>query len=150
MSSDQLTLIRFHDDRTVLADIGSAPVVLKVAAVQIATRLFRHDPPTPGEIEQAIDWVEDALATIRLEQSVCGELVIDSRTLFEQLQLHAVGERMTRDQLEARFQRLASISLGHPRARDDPPTEPMAAALLLILRECMHHLGYVGLVVERR
>jgi len=69
--------------------------------------------------------------------------------LFEQLRMNAVGERMTREQLEARFQRLASITLGHPRAQDDPPTEPMAAALLLILRECMHHLGYSGLVVDR-
>lgn len=147
MSSDPLTLIRFDDDRTVLSDGGSPPVVLNVVAVHIAMRLFRHDPPTPGEIEQAIDWVEDALATTGLKQSVRGDLVIDSPMLFGQLRLNAVGERMTRDQLEARFQRLASISLGHARAQDDPPTEPMAAALLLILRECMHHLGYSGLVV---
>lgn len=149
MSSGPLTLIRFDNNRTVLQDGESLPVVLNVAAIHIATRLFRHDPPTPGEIEQAIDWVEDALATTGLKQTVRGDLVIESHTLFEQLRLHAVGERMTRDQLEARFQRLASISLGHPRAQDDPPTEPMAAALLLILRECMHHLGYSGLVVDR-
>ena len=150
MSSPPLTIIRFDEDRTVLSDGGSPPVVLNVAAVHIATRLFRHDPPTPGEIEQAIDWVEDALAITGLKQTERGDLVIDSPMMFEQLQLRDVGGRMTRDELEARFQRLASISLGHPRAQDDPPTGPMAAALLLILRECMHHLGYSGLMPDRR
>ena len=150
MSSDPLTRIRFDDDRTVLSDGASPDVVLDVAAIDIATRLFRHDPPTSGEIEQAIDWVEDALATTGLKQAVRGDLVLDDPMLFEQLGLDAEGERMARDQLEARFQRLASISLGHPRAQDDPPSESMAAALLLILRECVHHLGYSGLVPNRR
>lgn len=150
MSSEQLTRIRFDDDRTVLLDRASPNVVLNVAAINIATRLFRHDPPTPGEIEQAIDWVEDAVAATGLKQNVHGDLVIDDPLLFEKLGLDAKGERMVRDQLEARFQRLASISLGHPRAQTDPPSDPMAAALLVILRECMHHLGYCGLVLNRR
>lgn len=125
-------------------------MVLNVAAVHVATKLFRQDPPTPGKIEQAIDWVGDALATTGQKQTVRGDLVIENPMLFEQLRMNAVGERMTREQLEARFQRLASITLGHPRAQDDQPSEPMAAALLLILRECMHHLGYSGLVPNRR
>jgi len=149
VSSGPLTRIRFDDDRTLLSDGASPPVRLNVAAINIATRLFRHDPPAPGEIEQAIDWVEDALASTGLKQAVRGDLVIDALVSFEQLGLHAACERMTREQLEARFQRLASIALGQPRAQDDPPTEPMAAAMLLILRECMHHLGYSGLVTDR-
>lgn len=150
MSSGYLTRIRFDDDRTVLSDGASPHVGLNIAAINIATRLFRHDPPTPGEIEQAIDWVEDALATTGLKQTARGDLVIDTPMLFEQLGLDAEGERMAREQLEARFQRLVSMSLGHPRAQGDPPSEPMAAALLLILRECVHHLGYSGLVPNRR
>lgn len=150
MSSEHLTRIRFDDDRTVLSDGASPDVVLNVAAINIATRLFRQDPPTPGEIEQAIDWVEDALATTGLKQNMRGDLVIDDPMLFEKFGFDAQGERMSRDQLEARFQRLASLSLGHPRAQDDPPSGPMAAALLVILRECMHHLGYGGLVPNRR
>lgn len=145
MSSGYWTRIRFDDDRTVLSDGASPDVVLNVAATHIASRLFRHDPPTPGAIEQAIDGVEEALASTGLKQADRGDLVLDDPLWFEQLGLDAEGDRMTRDQLEARFQRLASISLGQPRAQGDPPSEPMAAALLLILRECMHHLGYSGL-----
>jgi len=33
-----------------------------VGARDLAKELFRHDAPTPHEIEQAIDRVEDALA----------------------------------------------------------------------------------------
>lgn len=146
MSTDQVTRIRFKDDVTLLSEGASRHVKLNVTANTMAARLFRHDPPTPGEIEQAIDWVEDALAATGMKQSVRGDLVIDNTVWFDRLELHAVGERMTRDQLEARFQRLASISLGQPRVQSDPPSDAMAAALLLILRECMHHLGYSGLV----
>lgn len=150
MNPEQLTRIRFGDDRTVLSGGAEPEVVLEVAAIRIATRLFRHDPPTPGEIEQAIDWIEDALATTGLKQAVRGDLVMDDPLLFEKLGIDAEDERIPRDQVEARFQRLASVSLGHPRAQADPPSDPLAAAVLVILRECLHHLGYSGLVPNRR
>ena len=146
MSSAPVTRARFDDDRTVLSDGVSTHVALRVAAINIATHLFLHDPPTPGEIEQAIDLVEDALAATGLKQTARGDLVIENPMFFEQLGLPDEIEKMTREQVEERFQRLASISLGRPRTHVDPPTKPMAAALLLILRECMHHLGYGALV----
>lgn len=150
MNSEQLTRISFDDNRTVLSDGSSPDVLLNIAAINIATRLFRHDPPAPREVEQAIEWTEDALTTTGMKQNVRGNLLIDDPRLLKKLGLYAEGERMTRNQLEARFQRLASISLGHPRTLDDPSPEPMAFAMLVILRECMHHLGYDGLVLNRR
>ena len=109
----------------------------------LAEELFRHDPPTPHEIEQAIDRVEDALATSGLKHAVRGDLLTRDPQLHALLGLRTSGDRMTRDEVEPRFQRLASASLGHPGLRDGLPAGPAAAALL-ILRECMHHLGYAG------
>lgn len=146
MNANRSTRIRFEDDSTILSD-GEAPdVVLNVGASAIAMRLFRHDPPTPGAIERAIDEVEDGLAATGLKQAMRGDLQVDNPVLFELLGMRLSGERMTREQVEARFQRLASMSLGYPPAKGDPPSDPLAAALLLILRECMHHLGYECLV----
>lgn len=52
--------------------------------------------------------------------------------------------RLARDDVEAMFQRLASASLGHPGALAGHLSDRDAAAALLMLRECMHHLGYEG------
>ncbi len=41
-------------------------------------------------------------------------------------------------------------SLHRPQAVLVISPHPLAAALLLILRECMQHLGYCGLVPSRR
>jgi hypothetical protein len=138
------TEIRTEDHRTTLAE-GAAPEgVVAVGARGLAEELFRHDPPTPHEIEQAIDRVEDALAASGVKQAVRGDLLTRDPQLHALLGLHTGGDRVTRDEVELRFQRLASASLGHPGLRDGLPADPAAAAALLILRECMHHLGYAG------
>ncbi len=145
MNANGTTRILFEEDRTIFSDGRAPDVVLNVGATSIATRLFRHDPPTPGEIERAIDEVEDALAATGLKQTMRGDLEINDPDVSRRLGLVLADERMTRQQIESKFQRLASMSLGHPPAPGEPSTGPMTSAVLLILRECMHHLGYEGL-----
>ena len=130
------TRLRLEGERTTLAD-GTVPEVVLVVGVRgIADACFRHDPPTPFEIEQAIDVVEDAL------MAAPGELLINDPLLHSLPGLQADGARLARDEVEAIFQRLASASLGNPGALAGLPPGRDAAAALLILRECMHHLGY--------
>lgn len=47
--------------RTTLSTAPTAEVALEIGYQSVAETLFRHDPPTPGELESAIDAVEDAL-----------------------------------------------------------------------------------------
>ena len=79
----------------------------------------------------------------RLAQEDRGELVTADRLL---LALPGMGSPaaggLTRDAVEALFQRLASRSLGTPVAVAELPLDRDLAAALLILRECMHHLGF--------
>jgi hypothetical protein len=49
---------------------------------------------------------------------------------------------MAREAVEALFQRLASRALGTPVPATDLPHGRDVAAALVILRECMHHLGF--------
>lgn len=142
MSAPARTTLRLEDQRTTLAD-GTAPdVVLAVGVRGIADAYFRHDPPTPLEIERALDAIEDALSATRLRQAARGELLTNDPLLHALPGLQASGARLARDEVEALFQRLASASLGHPGALAGGPSGRDAAAALLILRECMHHLGY--------
>ena len=142
MNAPGATEIRMEDYHTMLSDGAAPEVVVPVGARGLAEELFRHDPPTPYEIEQAIDRVEDALAATGLKHAVRGDLLTRDPQLHTLLGLRAQGDRVTRDEVELGFQRLASVALGHPGLCDGLPSP--AAAVLLILRECMHHLGYAG------
>ena len=49
----------------------------------IAGRFFRHAPPTPFQLERAIDAVEDTLTGSRLQHAERGELVTNDPLLQE-------------------------------------------------------------------
>lgn len=129
--------------RTTLS-VGHAPDVSLPIGVRALAAMLRHDPPTGGEIEQAIDAIEDALAASRLPHGERGELTVGDPWLRALPGLQGSGSRLTRDEVEAVFQRVASAALGTPVARSDLPAGSEAVAALLILRECLHHLGYDG------
>lgn len=148
MSVVNATRIRFGEDCTTLSWGTVSAIVLPVGPFAIATTLFRHEPPAPGEIERAIDVVEDALTTTGLKQVGRGDLLAIEPLLLDLLGLRLAGERCTREAVEAQFQQLASLSLGYPGKQLEPITPPESAAMLLILRECMHHLGYEFVVHE--
>ncbi len=117
---------------------------MAVGARDITDGVFRHDPPSPVELEQAIDRIEDALAASGLRHAARGELLIRDPRLCALLGLQASGERRTCDEVEDMFGRLVSVSLGQPAALAGVAGAGDTAAALLILRECMHHLGFDG------
>jgi exopolyphosphatase/pppGpp-phosphohydrolase len=129
----QSTVLEFDDGLRVTLPIGSRGLVETV---------LRHDPPTPAEIERAIDLIEDALTGLRLAAGDRGDLVTVDALLLALPGLDVPGADLARDAVEALFQRLASRALGMPIAAAELPHGRDIAAALLILRECMHHLGF--------
>ena len=121
-------------------------VTLEIGYRSVAETCFRHDPPTPGELELAIDAVEDALMSARASRTDAGPLVTSDDIRRFLPELPPDGTATTLEEVEARFQRLASVSLGHPTLVNMPLDRESAAALL-ILRECMHHLGFGALMI---
>lgn len=135
--------LRLHLDENVLSlESGTRKLELAAGTAQITTRHFQDQPPSPGELEAAIQTIEDALMA-------CGDLV-DTHTLVSSdawlLQLARFAgcspERIDRDQVETCFNRLAALSEGHPLTQDPLPDDPQFPARLLILRELMHHLDF--------
>ncbi|MEZ5646010.1 MAG: hypothetical protein R3E99_12750 [Burkholderiaceae bacterium] len=106
---------------TTLTDDTGFESAIPVGVADLADRLFRHDPPTSLEMEQAIDRVEDALETSGLQREERGWLTTAEPLLYAALAMWADGDRMSRDEVEQWFQRLASASLGHPGALGDLP-----------------------------
>ncbi len=146
MSEASVTFIRFEDDRTLLQSGAQSLAGVQVGARSIAQRVFLHDPPTQAELEQAIDLIEDALMTLGLRQAARGNLVLGDASLMARLGLRSTGEIATRDEVETSFQGLASVALGQPQTTGAVPLDREQAATLVILRECMHHLGYEGVM----
>lgn len=128
--------------RTLLALDDGRVVALPVGAHGLVESALRHDPPTPAELERAIDLVEDALTGWSTQRADDGRLVTGDPLLQALPGLDAPGAGLGRDAVEALFQRLASRALGSPVAAAELPHGRHVAAALLILRECMHHLDF--------
>lgn len=126
---------------------GRRTVTLPVGPQGLAESVLHHDPPTPAELERAIDLVEDALAGLHIASAGSDRLVTADTQLLALPGLGPQGGSLTRDAVEFLFQRLASRALGTPVPAAELPHGREIAAALLILRECMHHLGFGGIDV---
>lgn len=126
---------------TLSSDDGDV-VTLGPSPAALADACFRHDRPTAVELERAIDVVEDALMSAKPPLARGAGLTTSEPTLRQLPGLGAVGATLSRDAIEALFQELASIALGMPDPHEPTVTGRDRAASLLILRECMHHLGF--------
>jgi hypothetical protein len=134
--------LRLHADATALDFDDGNTVTLSVGPAGLVRDALRHDPPTPAELERAIDLVEDALTRSRLTCGERGELVATDPLILGLPGLDREGTGLTRAGVEALFQRLASKALGTPASAAESLQGRDVAAALVILRECMQHLGF--------
>ncbi len=124
---------------------------LQLGTASMARRWMRHIPPTPLDIEHAIEVTEDLLMPLAAKLA---------RT--EQLQLSGSGGALilqgmgaapdstlywSLDEVEDLFNRIAMVSQGRPTGHEDLPTAPEFYAAMVILRECLHHLRFSGVLV---
>ncbi|WP_367849348.1 hypothetical protein [Rhodoferax sp. WC2427] len=142
-----ITVLHIGPEHTALA-VGLGPqaeatLELALGSHKTAAAWFHHNPPTPGELENAIQWVEDEVNRART-------LVVDHPALWttdawvqDMAGLAGVGgTTLSIDAVERLFDLLAALSQGRPAASAGIPNTPAFAATLLVLREFMHHLGF--------
>ncbi len=109
--------------------------------------LLAGEPPTPLQIEHAIERVEDAVMGARTHLGAGARLATRDAALHA-LARHAgvdAGGWLGIDAVEALFNRLAARAAGRPAAQDALPVDAPSAARLLILRELLHHGGLSGI-----
>lgn len=132
------TRLHIGADATELAQREA--VVLRIGRSNLAAAHFRHDPPTPLEVEAAIATVEDEIA--RVHKLVAPGARLRTRdTVVRDIALEigvapAPEMELALDAVEHAFARLPLRAMGKEKA-----------AALLILRELMHHLGFRAVVV---
>lgn len=120
--------------------IGRAEQRLDLGASRIARDFFSHDLPTAREIEKAIDVVEDEI--MRLGPRLDAGIPLRSRSEVLQPWAAASGPTITLEIVERWLERLVLAAHGRAHDMDGLPPGREAAAVLLVLREFMHHRGH--------
>lgn len=102
--------------------------------------------PSAVAIEGAIQVVEDAI------ERVAGLVPRVPRALVPASVLGPLqwppAEPIPMDRIERAYQALAARAMGSPSAHGSGFADPAGDALVLILRELMHHLGWTALQME--
>ncbi len=137
--------LHFEADRTVFLDGAREDASVPVSPKALAERHWPRGEPGPLQLERAIDDIEIAIMQAGLRHAERGLLLASEsvQRLLPELLRH--GTPMSRDDVEARFNRWAAPAL--PSVRGDAALEPAgeSAAALVLLREVMHHLGFSAL-----
>jgi hypothetical protein len=153
LSATPMALLVMGDEQVHLlmgADAGpAAHARLPLGPAHLVRTCLRHTPTRSGDIEHAIDVIEDALQQVRVP--VNGATLVTTDPALVQLIRRVVPAApggplwATRDALEQAFQRMASVALGYPAGDQALGGTPHEAALLVLVRELMHHLGFVAI-----
>ncbi len=125
---------------------------LQLGTASLARQWMRHTPPTPLDIEHAIEVTEDVLMplaaklarTEQLQLSGSGAaLILEGVGAAPDVALH-----WSLDEVEDLFNRIAMVSQGRPIGHEALPTAPEFYAAMVIVRECLHHLRFSEVVVQ--
>jgi len=125
---------------------------LRLGTASLARQWMHHTPPTPLDIEHAIEVTEDVLMplaaklarTEQLQLSGSGaELILQGVGAAPDAALH-----WSLDEMEDLFNRIAMVCHGRPSGQEALPTAPEFYAAMVIVRECLHHLRFAEVVLQ--
>lgn len=151
-----ITLLHIGAEQTVVATgrgtEAETVLTLSIGSRKTADDYFKHNPPTPEELESAIVAVEDEVIRAQTMHAE-GATLFTMDTALHEIELRAgASDRpeclLTLDALERTFGRLAAVTLGRPASQEGIPDSPAFAARLLILREFMHHLKFSSITIK--
>ena len=128
---------------------------LDLGCVRLTERFLHSDPPTRGELEAAVRAVREALPDLEPTQAIG---VAGTITTLAALELgkydpdRVHGHRISREAVEAQFQRLASLPLAQRRELPglEPERAPVIVAGAVIVREVLDRYGLDALEASER
>lgn len=146
------SFISIKSDKTLLVqgtevDNYEYGAVFRIGANNLANNYFKHNPPTPSETEEGIMIVEDEIMPFHKKLTPGTTLYSDDSDLETVLALAHPNSKdpktLNRTDVEVLFGRLSAIIAERPASMDILPTDNEFAARLLIIREVLHHLGFM-------
>jgi exopolyphosphatase/pppGpp-phosphohydrolase len=150
-----ITVLHIGEEQTAVAT-GTATepdavFLLPIGSKRTAADFFKHTPPTPGELENAIMAVEDEVTRLRAITAADSTLFTADAAIREIAIISGVPDQsesiLTIEAMEQTFEKLAAVTLGRPAFSGGIPANAAFAATLLILRELMHHLQFASIII---
>ncbi len=151
---DRITTLHIGEQSTRLTATTDPGIdsLLYLGTRELGTGPWRHAPPSPLEMEQAIAFVEDLLVPLAKSLPPGTKLVTHDPEARHLVVLSRPGEDpappLSVEHVERVFNDLVAVSDGRPVASSGLPTEAGFAAYVLILRELMQHLGFDAITVK--
>jgi exopolyphosphatase/guanosine-5'-triphosphate,3'-diphosphate pyrophosphatase len=152
------------DDKTMILDIGGGSTELITAArclsldigsVRLTERFLRSDPPTRQELEACAAAAREALPELEPTSAIGVAGTITSLAALELghydgEEIH--GRRLSREEIEAQLERLASVPLEERRRLPglEPERAPVIVAGAVIVDEVLKRYELSGLKVSER
>lgn len=147
-----ITVLNISAEETTVA-LGNASEPKTVLSLAIGSHkttaaYFKHHPPTPAEVENAILAVEDEVMRARTLLHPDSALYTTDSAICEIAVLAGASPLLSLDALERLFQRWAAVTNGSPASQQGIPNDAAFGATLLILREFMHHLKFTSITLR--
>lgn len=119
------------------------PLNLEAAIAAVEDELFkiRHLAPAPGAVQRAALFSDDAVIR-RIAAFALGAGAVVGEGTMGPASARPVAMVLRVEAVERAFEDLAALSAGGRLSGAPWAAEPEAGAVLLILREFMHHLGF--------
>lgn len=128
--------------------IFSGDVSLPIGYSYISEKYYKHEIPTPAEIEYAINDIEDNLMSIKLLVSQDEILICTDQPLINLLKKNNRPEGIYSPRnIEDLFGLYANLSMGEPAQRYNLATTREDFAIILLLREIIHHLKFKAVLI---
>lgn len=148
-----ITFLDIAAEQTVVVASPDADVLrLALGYEKTSATFFHHLPPTPDDMERAIMTVEDEVTRIRHQVDTQYPLYLCDPALTSLAETTGVpanahGWHIEQEDIERLFKRFEQVMLGRPASWEAIPLDNAFTARLLILREFMHHLGYMSVFI---
>ncbi|NMM04708.1 hypothetical protein [Polaromonas sp.] len=133
---------------------GATPAAkeFKLGVESLVQQCLLHQPPSPIELEHAIELTEDVVMPLASQFATSPLLVLQgmgAQVISKAIQAGGlVQTTLTLDMVESLFNRLVAVSAGRPASQESLPIDKCLFASLLILREFMHHLGFTQVTLQ--
>lgn len=147
--SDEAGMLAFGTGRQP-EQVASLPIGLRA----LADQLFGSGTITELAIEQGIEKVEERVMPWQRKLPTPARLFTGGDDIVDIACMAGMPRdgdtwMLSTDSVEQLFNRWIARVQGRPASQDDLPLTPRFSASLLVLRECLHHLGFDSIIVLR-
>lgn len=153
---DAMVVLYLGDEVLALA-FGAGAQALQTALLPLGLRALSDQFFPAGQlnalsIERAITEVEDVVMPWhnKLPEGAClfgRDAAITQLAQWAGWPNQNAPWQLTTEAVEALFNRWVARAQGRPASQDELPMDGPFSAALLVLRECLHHLGFDGITV---